>query len=94
MSTTLHEKVRAHIASEVKLLSWIQSDATGNEPLEEVAFSDLDSFSFVQLVLSLESEHDVELLERLGEFSGTSFDDLTDFIVARITEHEGASHAG
>lgn len=44
---------------------------------------DLDSFSFVQVVLEVENHYDVRLLENLVEFSGETFEDLADFVIAK-----------
>ncbi|MGF1646449.1 MAG: hypothetical protein ACFCVF_05970 [Kineosporiaceae bacterium] len=78
MSAALREQIRAHITSEARVLSWLESDAAGEAGPGEVHFTDLDSFTFVQLVLSVEAEYDVEILERLNEGAVTSFDDLAD----------------
>lgn len=48
-----------------------------------MTLADLDSFTFVQLVLELEHILDVLVLEELVNFSGNTFDDLAVFILER-----------
>lgn len=48
---------------------------------EPESIRDLDSFSFVQIVLELENVYDVKLLEGLEGFDGDEFADLADVII-------------
>jgi acyl carrier protein len=91
--TPLWTDVRNHIDTEVRVLTWVQADAAGQESTIDPAFEDLDSFTFIQLVLSLEAEFDVELLEDLGEFRGTSFDDVADFVSERVARARAGTGA-
>ncbi|GAB3078311.1 hypothetical protein [Nocardioides zeae] len=96
MSTTrsaLWTEVRDHVETEAGVLTWIQSDAEGEAGGTSVAFEDLDSFTFIQLLLSVEAAFDVELLEELGDFRGTTFDDVTDFVVAQVERSRGEAAA-
>ncbi|WP_179956973.1 hypothetical protein [Amycolatopsis anabasis] len=52
---------------------------------EPETVKDLDSFSFVQVILEVENEYNIKILENLDEFSGESFDDLADFILKQDT---------
>jgi acyl carrier protein len=49
---------------------------------------DLDSFSIVQLILSLEDYFLVPLLEEIHTFEGRTFEDLAEFVVVRIARRE------
>ena len=68
---------------------------TSNEPQldlpEPQEMSDLDSFSIVQLLLALEDVYNVSLLEDMADFSGESFEELTEFIANNILEQRGAT---
>ncbi|TDD37562.1 hypothetical protein E1287_08285 [Actinomadura sp. KC06] len=49
--------------------------------VESMTLGDLDSFTFVQLVLEVEHQLNVLVLEDLVEFSGRTFEDLAVFIL-------------
>lgn len=86
MPMPTRDELREQILSEARILTWFQADASGEEAAEapELQFTDLDSFSVVQIVLSLEERHGVDFLEDLSDFSGRSFDDLAVFALERI----------
>lgn len=87
--SALWTDVREHIETEARVLTWIQTDSTGEacEALQP-KLADLDSFTFIQLVLSLEAAYSLDLLEDLGDFSGTNFDDVATFVTERIERGE------
>ncbi|MBK1787881.1 hypothetical protein [Prauserella cavernicola] len=58
---------------------------------EPKTLKDLDSFSFVQVVLELENSYQVKVLEDLENFSGDQFEDLAEFILARAAAAGSAS---
>lgn len=78
----LWNEVRTHITTEARVLTHIQAGNT-QDKVPEPSFDEMDSFTFIQLILSLESNYEVDLLEGLGDYSGTTFDDVADF----VTEH-------
>jgi len=86
--TALWTEVRNHIETEARVLTWIQADSTAEAGESGQAIQpelkDLDSFTFIQLVLSLEAAYSTDLLEDLGEFFGTSFDDVATFVTERV----------
>jgi acyl carrier protein len=53
---------------------------------EPEVLKDLDSFSFVQVILEIENEYNVRVLERLDDFIGGTFEDLADFILEHGAE--------
>ena len=68
-------------------------DGATSQRADGLVLADLDSFSFVQLVLSLEAEFDVELLEELGDFRGENFDDVADFVTGQVERVRAAPQA-
>ncbi|WP_223167470.1 hypothetical protein [Nonomuraea sp. SYSU D8015] len=68
---------------------------TSSEPEFELPepkrMDDLDSFSVVQLILTLEDIYDVRLLEDMHAFEGETFDDLADFVALRISQNGQAA---
>ncbi|MEE2041632.1 hypothetical protein Q8791_30865 [Nocardiopsis sp. CT-R113] len=81
---------QSEILAQIKVQAMTVLMFTSNEPQfdlpEPSQMSDLDSFSIVQLVLALEDVYNVSILEDMSEFSGESFEDLTQFIAERIQE--------
>jgi hypothetical protein len=58
-------------------------EAGGNPVNGGIELSDLDSFTIVETMLTLEDRFGVPLLVEIGEFTGTTFAELADFIVVR-----------
>ncbi|MBP2473514.1 acyl carrier protein [Crossiella equi] len=58
--------------------------STGECEAEPADLGDLDSFSVVQLILSLEDCFQVSLLEEMPAFEGRSFAELAEFLLARV----------
>lgn len=87
--------VRNHIETEARVLTWIQADrgedAGDPDQARQPELVDLDSFTFIQLVLSLEAAYSLDLLEDLGEFSGTCFDDVATFVAERVERRDRAA---
>ncbi|WP_017587961.1 hypothetical protein [Nocardiopsis ganjiahuensis] len=86
---------RSEILTQIRTQAATVLMFTSNEPQldlpEPQAMSDLDSFSIVQLLLALEDVYNVSLLEDMAEFSGESFEELTEFIANNILEQRGAT---
>lgn len=86
MSGTVLEEVRDQIDGEVITILMFVSDEV--EVLTEVPdgmdLMDLDSFSVVQLILSLEDSYSVDLLDDMSSFEGQSLDDLALFVAVRV----------
>ncbi|MEU4806646.1 hypothetical protein [Actinosynnema sp. NPDC023587] len=72
------EELREALLGAAKMICAEQPDVP-----EPKTARDLDSFSFVQVVLEIENHYDVKLLESLDDFRGESFDDLAEFAIAR-----------
>lgn len=50
---------------------------------------DLDSFSSIQTMLELENRMDVQFLESLGQFTGSTYDEIAEFVLQTIVaDHE------
>jgi len=70
------------------ILVFVQSKAEtgpdGRLVIEEqaVELSELDSFTLVELIVSVEDLCDIVLLDELGAFTGRTFGELADFIMA------------
>ncbi|NKZ01369.1 hypothetical protein [Nocardiopsis alborubida] len=60
----------------------------------KIEFGDLDSFSFVQLVLHVEDKFGIVLLERMLEFNGFSFDELSVFVCSIAAEQDMETVSG
>jgi acyl carrier protein len=72
------EELRAALQGAAKMICAEQPDVPEPETVR-----DLDSFSFVQVILEIENYYDIKLLENLGDFSGETFDDLAEFVVSQ-----------
>lgn len=51
--------------------------------------SDLDSFSVVEMIVTLEDRIGVSLLADLDQFSGTTINDFVDFAADRVKHTDG-----
>ena len=94
--TSAIEVVRQEINEQVRQRATAVLMLTSGDPEVEEPndLGDLDSFSVVQLILSLEDYYQVSLLEDMPTFEGKTFEDLTEFIIERIDRQEaGAGQA-
>nr|MDT0661784.1 hypothetical protein [Micromonospora sp. DSM 115978] len=83
----INEQVRQRAIAVLMLTS---GDPEVEEPND---LGDLDSFSVVQLILSLEDYYQVPLLEDMPTFEGKTFTDLTEFVIERIERQEAEAAA-
>lgn len=51
--------------------------------------SDLDSFSVVEIIVTLEDRIGISLLAELDQFSGTTIDDFAEFVADRAKHADG-----
>jgi acyl carrier protein len=93
--TSAIEVVRQEINEQVRQRATAVLMLTSGDPEVEEPndLGDLDSFSVVQLILSLEDYYQVPLLEDMPTFEGKTFEDLTEFVIARIDRQEAAAEA-
>ncbi len=81
---------RNELITQIKVQAMTILMFTSSEPEFELPepskMDDLDSFSVVQLILTLEDIYDVRLLEDMQQFEGKTFDDLADFVALRISQ--------
>lgn len=69
------DELSAALRDAARMICAEQPDVPEPESVRE-----LDSFSFVQVILEIENYYDVLLLENLDDFHGETFDDLADFV--------------
>ncbi|MDG4827780.1 hypothetical protein O7627_00490 [Solwaraspora sp. WMMD1047] len=93
--TSALEVVRQEINEQVRQRATAVLMLTSGDPEVEEPndLGDLDSFSVVQLILSLEDYYQVSLLEDMPTFEGKTFEDLTEFVIERIDRQEAAAEA-
>src|SRR5690606_38572003 len=94
------ESVMASYVDKDELVTQIKVQAmtimmfTASEPEAELpeptGMRDLDSFSVVQLILSLEEIYDVQLLEEMPSFTGETFEELADMVAGFVRAKENA----
>lgn len=87
------ESVRDDITEEIRQRATAVLMLTTGEPDidEPEHLGDLDSFTVVQLILSLEDHYQLQLLEDMPTFAGKTFEDLADFVMERIDRQESAA---
>jgi len=63
--------------------------AGGKPAGDGIELSDLDSFTIVEMVIALEDRFSVPLLLEIGQFTGTTFAELADFIIVQCDRGAG-----
>jgi acyl carrier protein len=82
------------LVTQIKVQAMTIMMFTASEPEAELpeptGMRDLDSFSVVQLILSLEEIYDVQLLEEMPSFTGETFEELADMVAGFVRAKENA----
>jgi len=91
MNENFRDEIMKRIEGEVitTLMFIADQDEMMSSLPEGMTLADLDSFSVVQLVLSLEDAYSVELLEDIAEFNGRTFEELGEFVALRVERTHG-----
>jgi len=91
MNENFRDEIMKRIEGEVitTLMFIADQDEMMSSLPEGMTLADLDSFSVVQLVLSLEDAYSVELLEDIAEFNGRTFEELEEFVALRVERTHG-----
>jgi acyl carrier protein len=86
---------RDELVTQIRVQAMTIMMFTASEPEAELpeprGLTDLDSFSIVQLVLSLEEIYDVQLLEEMPNFYGETFEELADLVAQHIDAKQKAA---
>lgn len=91
LASTQKKDVREHIEREALRIALLNTADLAVPELTDLGeipdpseLGTLDSFSVILLILALEDTYGVPLLEDMAGFDGKDFDDLADFVIARL----------